>query len=284
MWRSKRLLGGLNMMLFRRRQLRNEYLPLFVEHILKQPHDAVLVSGDLTTTALADEFRLARTYLQPLIDQGPFFTIPGNHDVYTMGAARENRYEHFFGDCHSKGSKEAAQGAAEVYPYAGLVEGGIVVIGVNTCVPTGLTGAWGIVDALQLERLGALLEEHKGQTRVVMMHHFLQDHHGTPGTPSRWIRNRGELLEVLAQHGAELIIHGHKHDCYHYTVDGTDGPIPVFNAGPTTWHHEQPEMQGGYHIYELADGALQRCLRYRFDPGTRRFQELVLWSRVEEAA
>lgn len=280
MWTSKRFLGGMNMLLFRRHQLRNAYLPHFVEHILTQPFDMATVTGDLSTTALHEEFSIARKILQPLIDRNLLITIPGNHDVYTRGAAKEGRYESFFGCCHSEhpSHPETPLKQAAIYPFIREVSEDVVVIGMNTCVPTGFFQAWGVVDAPQLERLATLLKTHENKTRVVLMHHFLENHHGEPGEPSRWIRNRGEVLDVFKQQGAELILHGHKHACYNYEIPGKAGQmIPVYNAGPTTWHHETPEMQGGYHIYEIDQKRLQKVLRFRFDPKTQTFTEHILF-------
>jgi 3',5'-cyclic AMP phosphodiesterase CpdA len=282
MWTSKRILGGANMLLFRRKQLRNHYLPLFVKHVQQQGYDQVAVTGDLTTTALDVEFRIAKTMLQPLIDDQLLTTIPGNHDVYTPSSAREQRYERYFAECHghSQGEGQTGVPGPVVYPFVRPVGEDVVLIGVNTCVPTGAFQAWGVVDALQLERLGHVLAEHKDKTRVVLMHHFLEDHKGHPGEPSRWIQNRSDVLDVFKRHGAELILHGHKHACYHYTVPGPDKDIPVYNPAPTTWHHLEPAMQGGYQVYELDKGGLQRATRFRFDPASQSFSEpILLWEQ-----
>jgi 3',5'-cyclic AMP phosphodiesterase CpdA len=241
MWTSKRILGGANMLLFRRKQLRNHYLPLFVKHVQQQGYDQVAVTGDLTTTALDVEFRIAKTMLQPLIDDQLLTTIPGNHDVYTPSSAREQRYERYFAECHghSQGEGQTGVPGPVVYPFVRPV----------------------------------------GED-VVLKHHFLEDHKGHPGEPSRWIQNRSDVLDVFKRHGAELILHGHKHACYHYTVPGPDKDIPVYNPAPTTWHHLEPAMQGGYQVYELDKGGLQRATRFRFDPASQSFSEpILLWEQ-----
>ena len=62
--------------------------------------DHILITGDLTTTALAGRVpRGARRALEPLLaDSGKVTVIPGNHDRYTVGAHRDRRFEQYFGD------------------------------------------------------------------------------------------------------------------------------------------------------------------------------------------
>src|SRR5438093_1328862 len=56
------------------------------------------IAGDLTTTALPDEFRTARAALADWLDDPERVTIvPGNHDRYTMWAHRSRRFEQYFG-------------------------------------------------------------------------------------------------------------------------------------------------------------------------------------------
>ena len=60
--------------------------------------DHVLITGDLTTTALSEEFRDAREALADLfIDSTRVTVIPGNHDRYTTGSVRYRQFEEWFG-------------------------------------------------------------------------------------------------------------------------------------------------------------------------------------------
>ena len=60
--------------------------------------DHILISGDLTTTALPEEFRAARAALADLlIDSSRVTVIPGNHDRYTTGSVRYRQFEEWFG-------------------------------------------------------------------------------------------------------------------------------------------------------------------------------------------
>src|SRR4029077_16349126 len=68
--------------------------------------------------------------------------------------------------------------------------------------------ATGRLGAAQLGRLAALLDEHAGTFRVVLIHH-------PPQTRPEWRARRlidgDAFIAVLRKHGAELVLHGHEH-------------------------------------------------------------------------
>ena len=95
---SKRLLGTASLLLGRGRRFRLERVPELVERVRSLDADHILITGDLTTTALPAEFHHARTALADLLDDPARVTIiPGNHDRYTLRAHRSRRFEHYFG-------------------------------------------------------------------------------------------------------------------------------------------------------------------------------------------
>src|SRR4051812_43158397 len=69
-----------------------------VARVLSLTPDHVVITGDLTTTALPDEFRDARAALaELLLDSSRVTVIPGNHDRYTTGSVRYRQFEEWFG-------------------------------------------------------------------------------------------------------------------------------------------------------------------------------------------
>jgi hypothetical protein len=90
------------------------------------------------------------------------------------------------------------------------VIGDVVLIGVDSAVPTPPMVAWGRVGDRQLARLADILRRLRGQGlfRLVLIHH-------PPLTgqadASRGLRDAADLEAVLKRGGAELAIHGHNH-------------------------------------------------------------------------
>ncbi len=82
---SKRLVGTASLLMGRGRRFRLERVPDLVERVQSLDPDHILITGDLTTTALPDEFHHARTALSGLLhDPAKVTIIPGNHDRYTL--------------------------------------------------------------------------------------------------------------------------------------------------------------------------------------------------------
>lgn len=97
---SQRLLGILDLLRGRAGRFRLERLEAVVARALALEPDQILITGDLTTTALPAEFRDARRELAPLLaDPARVTMVPGNHDRTTSGSMWRRRFEEFFGDC-----------------------------------------------------------------------------------------------------------------------------------------------------------------------------------------
>jgi 3',5'-cyclic AMP phosphodiesterase CpdA len=96
---SKRLTGMVSLLAGRARRFGLAGVPRLVERVRNLDPDHILITGDITTTALPDEFRAARRALAGLLDDpGRVTVIPGNHDRYTWWAHRSRRFESFFGE------------------------------------------------------------------------------------------------------------------------------------------------------------------------------------------
>ena len=96
---SKRALGMTSLVLGRARAFRLERVAELVDRVNSLRADHILITGDLTTTALPSEFRAARAALADWLDDPAGVTIiPGNHDRYTLYAHRSRRFERYFGE------------------------------------------------------------------------------------------------------------------------------------------------------------------------------------------
>ena len=97
-WRTSSPSGCSNWSCARAKNFRLERLRDVVERILSLKADHLLISGDLTTTALPEEFQDARKALaELLVDSDRVTVLPGNHDRYTFGSVRHRAFEEWFG-------------------------------------------------------------------------------------------------------------------------------------------------------------------------------------------
>jgi 3',5'-cyclic AMP phosphodiesterase CpdA len=247
---NKRLTGGVNLLLNRRRKHDPDLFRRIVEKAHQHQADRLVVTGDLTNLALESEFEHVREHL----DKAglPVTVIPGNHDAYTRGSARARRFEQYMAHL-MEGEREPGHD----YPFVQR-HGDTALVGVSTAIPSLPLYAVGRVGDEQLARLGRALARlgDEGLARVVLIHHPV-----LPGVA----KPRHELLDldafgrVIAEHGAELVLHGHEHKRIEGHLLGPgDRPVPVHGVGSGTYLSQKPGKHGAYAFYTVDPGGVTR--------------------------
>lgn len=257
---NKRLLGGLNLWLGgRRHHFSTEVQAALVEHIVALDPDAVLITGDLTSLALDEEFARAREALRPVLERFPTLILPGNHDVYTRGAARERRFAAFFGDWMGGGGDDG---------IARLDVGHVTILGLDPNRPTLLSS--GRLPDAQLAALEATLADPALAGRAVFLglHYPLLDRRGAVYDNGRHgLVNARDLIEVLRKAPTRPIAIGHGHVHHGFRVDlPLDGaPVPIFDpgSGGYAWMPEH-RRAACMNLYEVAPAGALRVERYMY--------------------
>lgn len=253
---NKRLTGGVNLLLNRGKKHDGALFDRIVERAREHGADRLVVTGDLTNLALESEFELVRRRLDAA--GLPVTVIPGNHDTYTRGSARSKRFEQYMGH-HMEGEREHGSD----YPFVQR-HGDVALIGLSTAVPSLPLYAVGKLGDEQLARLARALAKtgEEGLTRVVLIHHPV-----LPGVA----KTRHDLLDleafrrVIAQHGAELVLHGHEHRKIEGHLLGPgERPVPVHGVGSGTYLSQKPERHGAYSFYTVDNDGLTRVY-HRWD-------------------
>jgi 3',5'-cyclic AMP phosphodiesterase CpdA len=217
---SKRALGYLSWRRRRRFEHRREVLTA-LELDLQQFHlDQLLVTGDLTHIGLPQEFQQARDWLQQLGKPHDVALIPGNHDACVAAD-----WQQTFALWQEYMASDAATTGADPFPSL-RVRGDIAFIGLSTACPKPPLMATGTVGALQLAQLPALLGRSaaRGLFRVVYLHHC-----PVPGK-EKWrkrLTDASAVQQVIIDHGAELVLHGHGHRVHYNELSTTHGTTPV---------------------------------------------------------
>lgn len=177
--------------------------------------DLVVLSGDITQRARADQFGAARAFAERL--GAPVVAIPGNHDIplFDLPARLFHPY-----------ARHAAAFGAELEPVHTAPD--LLVICVNTTRP------WrhknGVVSAAQIARVAArLAAATPAQLRVVVVHQPAavprpQDAHNL-------LRGHADALRQWAEAGADVVMGGHIHLPYVIEQRGFARPLWVVQAG-----------------------------------------------------
>lgn len=220
--------------------------------------DLVVVSGDLTQRARAEQFREARAFLDTL--PKPQVVVPGNHDVPLYNVfARFLRplggYRRFIGSD----------------PEPSFVDDEIAVLGINTARSFIFKG--GRVSEAQLARVRERLCRLEGsRTRILVTHHPFM------------------ALEKLTDYGVDVLMAGHLHASHiGHAAERVAGLSALMVQAGTATSHRTREEPNAFNVlrvgprrieveqYVLASGGFVRAATEAF------CREGALWRRDDPA-
>jgi len=242
-WFNKRLAAWVNFRcLGRGRRFRhaNVVLARLIEEIQERSIDRIIFSGDATALGFASELESAASLLK--VDVLPGLAVPGNHDYCTIPAAASGLFERCFAPWLA-----GRRIGNDTYPFAQRV-GPVWLIGLNTA--TGNRMAWdagGAAGIPQLGRLTQLLKELEPGPRILVTHFPICLANGKRENRAHGLRDLKEVVEVAAQGGVSLWLHGHRHGFYYFRKPPY-APFPVICAGSSTqtglWSYPEYTLSG----------------------------------------
>jgi 3',5'-cyclic AMP phosphodiesterase CpdA len=260
---NKRWIGAMNLLSNRSRHYHVEAFEDMVSDLNARGVDHVLCTGDVTNLALRQEFAFARERFDQLA-LGPrgVTVIPGNHDAYV--AEGVPLFAEMFADYATcdPGWEWAASDAGGADDGDDLrwpivrIRGELALVGTSTSRATPWFTAYGYLGDGQLARLSRALRDPRlaGKARVVAIHHPPAG--GRAESRIRGLRDHAAFAAVIAEAGADLIVHGHEHRDMTESLAGPDGPVPVRGVPSGTYFHNKPERSARYRIFEIARGTV----------------------------
>ena len=236
-----------------------EIRKMLLDEIKREEPDHVILSGDITNTALQRECESARRAFSWFVENAQLTIVPGNHDypVFAEGTAKIVDY-----------FQSTFPGSRVHFPFVKIIKNRVAIIGLNSCMTVQdflsnpevlLHTARGKVSSDQLLALSKVLSDPslKGKYKIVVLHHHVL---GTPKEAPETGRtheffmhkliNADELLKVLLDHGVDLVLHGHRHIRKFSKLHN----MIVIGAGSAI--HPFPKMQSpSYNVYEFNGGS-----------------------------
>ncbi len=241
---GKRLTGYINWR--RKRQYVHDagVLAALTADLRAQKPDHIAVTGDIANIGLPEEYLRGRDFLESLGSAHDVTFVPGNHDIYVPEAAAfaARQWEPWMCD----------DGGKSGFPFVRR-RGPVALIGVNSGVPTAPFMATGWLGVKQLTELAALLKALKNENlfRVVMIHHPPVSNAGR----HKLLLDADVFKRVIAEHGAELILHGHDHLHMINWLAGPDGArVPAVGVPSASAKPGMDHDNAAYHLYRI-DGA-----------------------------
>lgn len=240
---SKRITGYLNWQRKRRFVHDPAVLGTIVADLKAQGPDHIAVTGDIANIGLEAEYAAGRGFLDALGKPEQVSFVPGNHDIYVAECGRfaARAWGPFM-----------AGDAGETLPYVRR-RGPLAIIGLSSGVPTAPFQATGELGDSQIGALATLLDRMRSEQlfRVVLIHHP-----PVSDAPAyKRLTDAGAFMRVIAQHGAELILHGHDHRDMLNFIEGPNGArVPAVGVPSASATPGLDKDNAGYHLYCI-DGA-----------------------------
>lgn len=257
----KRALGLANWLLKRRHVHLPRVSALLLEDLHRHRPDHIAVTGDLVNLGLPGEMEHAARWLAALGPPDGVTAIPGNHDIYVRlhtdrGVERWRPY--------MQGDAGASKILPGGFPFVRR-RGPIALVALNSALPRPPFLASGRLGEAQLSALARVLDELGAErlARVVLIHHP-----PLPGQADhrRGLEDAGALADVLARHGAELVLHGHNHRDMHEQRTGRMGAthvVGVASASSGKRHKAEPLARYNLYRFEPSDAGTQVFLTGR---------------------
>jgi 3',5'-cyclic AMP phosphodiesterase CpdA len=240
---NKRITGYINWLRKRRFVHDRAVLERLVDDLRDQAPDHIAVTGDIANLALEAEFVSGRKWLQQLDSFNAVSFVPGNHDAYVRQAVR---YAPQWAPYMTSDDGKVG------FPYLRR-RGPVALIGLSSAIATAPFMATGRLGKNQIEALGPLLDtlQAEGLFRVMLIHHPPV----SEAKPHKRLTDAAELLQVIAAHGAELLLHGHDHRHMLNWLNGPNGArvpavgVPSASSAPGLSYDD-----AAYNLYAI-DGA-----------------------------
>lgn len=194
--------------------------------------DIALIPGDLTAAGYAEEFEAASELISRL--PCPWIAVPGNHDERNVGWRIYQ--ERFGGRWHTHD-----------------VDFG-VPCGERSCAIMRLVACDSSEPDLDTGELGRVrhkwirdaFEDAGDMFRVVMLHHHLVAVPNT-GRERNTVSDAGDVMEILADAKTDLVLSGHKHVPYLWTVNDT----PILISGTATTWRIRGQVPPSFNLIEI---------------------------------
>ncbi len=262
---SKRVLGLFNWVVCRTHAFSEELADELPDLFKELGVDHVLLGGDFTTTALEEEFKVARRFVDKL--PAPWTAIPGNHDVYTYRSQRKKVFYQFL---ENETPGEFGYSLKKDRVEARRLDGPYWLVALDVSRATNLYSSRGFFSEEVEEKMkGALSLIPKEDSVIVCCHYpfFQHDAH-------RRTLKRGEALRKVLEgdRRIKIFLHGHTHRHTIADLQPSDLPL-VLDCGSCA-----QKDRASWNLIDLNEKGCT-VTAYRYQDGWKPFDvEEIAWT------
>jgi 3',5'-cyclic AMP phosphodiesterase CpdA len=245
---NKRWIGNFNLILFRRKMAQKQHLTELIETFENQKVDLVIISGDLSSTSMDFEFKLASEFVLELKKRNiECLIIPGNHDHYTKDAYQEKLFYQYFTNNTASlvGNYTLKDDRLEIHK---MTDKWWTIV-LDTVIPTPILSSQGVFSYELEKTLEKALNEVPEGVSLMIVNHFPFFQHDSPH--SRLVR--GPTLKALLKKHPQVrfYLHGHTHrECI---ADLRASNIPIVLDAGCCGNIQNAK----WHLMDLSDDTLK---------------------------
>ena len=273
---NKRATGWVNIKLHRGSVHRRQIVEAMMDDIRNGHIDHVVITGDITNLSLEPEFELALQVIARLgFSPDQVSVIPGNHDVYTRGSERDQRFSQYFAKhiTSDLAVNDAGNHRSGPFPFVRL-RGDAAIIGMSSAVARMPLMASGHAGEKQITALQEALEhpEVRKRTPVVLIHHPLINPRSYVARVTHGLEEAPRIRAILDRRRESLVLHGHLHERAMRVVK-TSGGGKTHHMGATSASlvHRSHDRMSSYNVYEIGPDGLESVTARVWDDATKVF-------------
>jgi 3',5'-cyclic AMP phosphodiesterase CpdA len=265
---SKRWIGNVNFMFSRQKSFETDRLHHLVETFKQLKVDHVVISGDLTTTSLEQEFIEAQTLVELLKSSGiQVYTLPGNHDHYTKKSYRDQLFYQFFDCSYSMENSPIYSYNLKKHKLAAKYLGHRWwLVTLDTATATSLVSSRGYFSTELEQNLKEALPLIPSDHQIILANHFPFFDQESP----RKTLVRGTALREVISHFPNIKVYLHGHTHRHCLADLRVNDLPIISDTGSTSHRDR----GAWNLFDFnAKGCEVQVFRW---------QDSSLWQPVSQ--
>jgi 3',5'-cyclic AMP phosphodiesterase CpdA len=270
-----------------------------IRDLSSQEIDHLVITGDLTNRSKDVDLKAFQDVLGDWFDAERLTIVPGNHDLSyrrsARGAAAKRRprklaqlYHHFPRLFPQEHPPELRQTKREPFPFVKTLAGGeAILIGLDTTgrltTKAGPLNSFGSISRAQFRELRALLKNpwlHDRIKIIAMHHHPVIVPVATIFDSFMHLFQSKQLLDLLYENRADLILHGHKHHPFCWQSHTfRDHDLTIICAGPPDAYADDKHSMLVYNIYSIREHRI--AIHYRTIAPTLRVRPEFRHSRED---
>lgn len=234
---TKRWVGILNLIFSRRKIFCFDQVFKLLDLFKKENINMVIITGDLSSTSLKDEYLLAKSFIDKLKENNiKVLVIPGNHDIYTKRTDKKKIfYKTFENDKEEQDypfkNYSLKNDNIEVHP---IIDNWYAVL-LDTAISTSIISSRGYFSKNLEKKLKTTLKKFSPTDKIILVNHFPFFEHESPR--KKLIRSHALRKIIQNNNNIKFYLHGHTHS--HIVADLRENHLSIVLDSGCISHKEK---------------------------------------------